>query len=146
MKTNNHTFAIILLLVSLSSLFTISGCKPDDPSDNEVAKKKLTSGVWKISQVTVDGVDQISLFTGMTLKFNPTHYFTTDGVPVWAPSGTWTFADNTGKLLTREDGIQLTVTSLTESELIFTMPWDKTTYSGGRERSVPGPHTFRFGK
>jgi hypothetical protein len=148
MKTYNYTLGIILLtIVSIGSLSTISGCKrDDDPSATQVALKKLTTGMWQINQVTVDGVDQSSLFTGMTLQFSSTTYSTTNGGPMWAASGTWTFSDKTGKLITRDDGLQLTITSLTKSELIFTIPWDETTYGGGRKRSIEGTHTFKFTK
>jgi hypothetical protein len=147
MKKYNYTFTSVLLtIVSIGSLSIISGCKPDDPSATQVAQKKLTSGVWQINQVTVDGADQTPLFTGMTLQFTAQNYSTTNGDPVWATSGTWSFSDKTGKLITRDDGIQLTITSLTKTELIFTMPWNETTYGGGRKRSLEGAHTFRFSK
>ena len=147
MKKHNYKFAIILLtIISISALSILSGCKPDDPSATQVAQKKLTAGVWQINQVTVDGVDQTSLFTGMTLQFTSSQYSTTNADPVWATSGTWTFSDKTGKIITRDDGIQLTITSLTKTELTFSMPWDETTYGGGRKRSLAGPHVFKFRK
>jgi hypothetical protein len=147
MKKYNDTFAIILLsILSIGSLFSSSGCKPDDPSATQVALNKLKSGVWRIDQVYVDGADRTSLFTGMTLQFTSTTYSTTNGDPVWAASGTWTFTDKTGNLITRDDGVQLTISSLTKSALTFSMQWDETTYGSGRKRSVAGPHTFEFVK
>ena len=140
------TFRYFLLAVTLAAVTLLSGCKSDDPTPQQANMKKLTSGAWTVSQVTVDGVDQSSLFTGMTLQFTKTTYTATNGVPVWPTSGSWTFVDKTGKLIRRDNELDITIVAISTSELKLSLDWDQDTYSGGRRRSVAGEHLFTFRK
>jgi hypothetical protein len=144
-----HSYLIYMLtaslLISVSSL--VSSCKDDEPGVVEKNKKLLTSGTWTISNVTVDGANENDLFTGFTLAFNNDGSFvTTNGTPVWSNSGAWQFSDGTGKTLTRDDDVVVSITTLTETALTLTLSWDKTTLGNGRTRSVSGAHIFEFSK
>jgi hypothetical protein len=147
MKTKKYSFVIAAIVaIQLAALFFISSCKPDEPTAQEVNRKKLMSGTWRVAEVKVDGVNQTSLFTGMTLQFTKDQYTSTNGDPVWPASGTWEFEDAKATMISRDDGIFITIEAITNSELVLSLTWDENTYSGGRQKSIAGPHVFKFTK
>jgi hypothetical protein len=131
----------------LFSIITLQSCgKKNDPIPvTEQTKAILRANTWKMTNVTVDGTDKTSVYTGLTLSFTDTDYTTTNGGVVWPGSGTWSFADATGKLITRSDGLSITVEEAIATSLRLKLTWNKTTL-GGRTESVGGVHVFSFGK
>ena len=109
-------------------------------------KTILTSGAWKIQSVAVDGADQTNVYKGLSLSFTNTLVNATNGGAVWLASDTWKFADETGKSITRGDGIQVTVEEATATKLVLKLTWTKTTLGSGRINSVKGVNVFTFGK
>lgn len=135
------------VLVVLASLVFFSSCKKDDgPTVQETNTNLLTSGTWKVGSVKVDNVDRTSLFTGMTLQFTAAGYTTANGGPVWPATGTWSFTDDAAMSIKRNDDLQVTITSISESSLVLTLTWSKTTLGKGRSSSVAGVHAFSFTK
>src|SRR6478736_5015726 len=102
---------ILVLLFITGVMLQFASCKKADPkpSETEVVKEKLTSSTWTIQNVTVDGVDQTSVYQGLTINFTETTYTTTKGGLVWPASGTWSFTDETATTFKREDGIEVGV-------------------------------------
>ena len=96
--------------------------------------------------VTVDGTDKTSVYTGLTLSFTDTNYTTTNGGVVWPASGTWSFADATGKLITRSDGLSITVEEAIATSIKLKLTWEEGALGGGRAAAVAGVHVFSFGK
>jgi hypothetical protein len=141
---NGKTFlkaAVLLLLVA--GLVSLGSCKKKKVVPDAAAL--LKSGTWKIKTVTVDGADKLSMFTGMTLTFSATAYTSTNGVPVWPASGNWSI--NTDKtIVTRDDGVAVTIDNISETALGLSLNWSKTTLNGGRTESIPGKHVFTFTK
>jgi hypothetical protein len=144
-----------LLVLAITGTFLIHcGGGDAEPSAEQKVKETLTAdgGEWgqnSSSTVVVDGLDVTDdLFSGFTITFGDGTYSTTGTSPVFPSSDTWTFKPNTeGKVLIRaSDDKELTISSLTDSEIIFTLVWDQTTTSGGRQRSIPGPHVFTLKK
>ncbi len=93
-----------------------------------------------------NGVDKTSLYTGMTLSFTATNYTTTKGAPVWVASGTWAFSGNDGKIITRDDQIDVSIDQIADSQLVLSLTWNKTTLGGGRVESISGKHVYTFVK
>jgi hypothetical protein len=137
-----HLVASVLVMVSL--LF-IAGCKKDDPQP-ETARVQdlLKANTWVIQSVTVNEVDQTSLFTGLTLSFTNTNYTTTNGGVVWPATGTWEFTDETAKTIERNDGLQITINEITSTSLKLALTWTTTTLGSGRNSSIAGDHEFNF--
>ena len=124
-------------------MISLSSCKKKTVVPDAAAL--LKSGAWKIKTVTVDGADKLSLFTGMTLSFSATNFTSTNGVPVWPASGTWTL--NTDKtVITRGDAVTVNIDNISETALGLSLTWGKTTLNGGRTESVAGKHVFTFTK
>jgi hypothetical protein len=156
LKTPMRKILSLATLMALATMFVHCGGGGGDPelTEEQKVKKTLTAGTgqWgqnSASTVTVEGVDVTKdLFSGFTIKFTDGGYTTTGTSPVFPSSDTWSFKPNTdGKVLVRgSDEKEMTITSLTDSELVFTLTWDEFTTTGGRQRSIPGPHIFTLKK
>lgn len=143
-KTHSLRLAASTLLISL---LVIQSCSKSDPkTKTDHVKEILTANTWNLQTVTVDDVDQTSFYTGMTLSFTNTGYFTVNGGLVWPAMGAWKFADNTGKVITRSDDLTVTIDEASTTKLVLKLMWVKTTLGGGRSASVRGEHVFVFGK
>ncbi|MBX2896895.1 MAG: hypothetical protein KF763_15720 [Cyclobacteriaceae bacterium] len=141
---------LLLVIFSVSALFFISGCKKkeDDPkpSKQDEVTSVLTSATWKVSSVTVDGVDKTELYAGLTLRFTPTNYTSTNGVPVWPATGAWSFTTEEANAFQRSDGVLVEIIEVTATSLKLKLDWDETTLGSGRVGSVEGDHVFSFVK
>jgi hypothetical protein len=133
--------ATLLVIVSL----THTACDGNDPAPRDNMLKQLT-GSWHISRVTVDGMDHTGLFDDFNLVITTQQFSATNGEPVWPASGTWAFADDQAKTFTRDDGIIVTIESISNTQLRLSLMWTKTTIGAGRARSVSGAHVFEFEK
>lgn len=153
---NNGPFAVIhfrrlvartLALTAFVALLTLSCCKKDDDGlQTDRARQLLTSGMWTVQSVTVDGLDKTSEHVALTLHFTNTNFTTTNGGPVWPASGFWTFADNTGKVIVRGDGVDIMVEELSKAKLVVAFTRETTTLGSGRVSSTSGEHVFTFVK
>ena len=146
MKKYSRTFTAFSTLILFASCFSFYFCKENEETTPNETLALLSSGTWHIVNVTVDGVNRNDLFTGFTLTFSPEAYTSTGGEPIWTPSGTWAFVNSTTSTITRDDGIVVTITSLTDTNLKLTLQWDQTTLGGGRIDSIRGEHAFEFNK
>jgi hypothetical protein len=146
----------LIVLTAISIGFIHCGGGGGDPELTEEQKvlEKLTANTGKwggnaTSTVVVDGLDVTDdLFSGFSITFTEGSYTTTGTSPVFPSSDTWTFKANTnGTVLVRaSDDKEMTISSLTDTELVFTLVWDQTTTSSGRQKSIPGPHVFTLKK
>lgn len=146
----------LILLTAISIGFIHCGGGGGDPELTEEQKvvQKLTAnnGKWggnATSTVSVDGLDVTEqLFDGFSISFTENGYTTTGSSPVFPPSDTWAFKPNTnGTILIRNsDSKEMKITSLTDTELVFTLTWDQTTTTAGRQKSIAGEHVFTLKK
>ena len=136
-----------ILLITLTMQWM--GCqeKKSDPSPSvlDETRAKLIANHWKIQDVNVDGVDQTSIYKGITIQFGESSFATTNGGAVWPSSGTWTFITDDGNFIKRDDGVKIKL-EVTEASLKLTLLWMKTTFGTGRQNSVKGINTFTFVK
>ena len=145
LSIKNQPITVLFSLSILATLLVIASCgEKNDPSPQDVVKAKLSANNWALQSVTVDGVDQTTVYQGLTIKFTTTNYTTTNGGVVWPASGTWTFDSTDGKTIKRDDGLIITVEA-TDTMLKLTLTWATTTL-GGRTGSVGGVHVFSFVK
>jgi hypothetical protein len=147
-----HTYNILSVLFMLFVvLFTFSGCGDDGggggPTETEADKVSaaLRAGIWNVSGVTVDGVVS-NKFQNMTLTFSASTYSTTNGAVVWPASGTWSFTDQTAKVIRRDDNVDVTIDAVSATSLTLSLTWSKTTLGNGRNESISGRHVFNFAK
>ena len=134
--TASSFILVLLVLMSMGSCKK-KAVKPD-------VAGMLKTGTWKVKTVTVNGVDQLSLFTGFSLSYSATSFSATNGAPVWPATGTWTL-NSEGTIITRGDGLAVNIDNITSTSLGLSLSWGKTTLGGGRSTSVAGSHVFTFG-
>jgi hypothetical protein len=133
--------AALLVVVSL----THTSCDGNDPDPKADALKQLT-GSWQVSRVTVDGMDKTDLFDDFSLVIASKQFSAANGEPVWPASGTWSFTNGQTTTFTRDDGVIVTIASVSSTRLTLSLAWTKTTYGAGRSASVSGEHVFEFTK
>ena len=149
-------FLLVLIVAVAFSCKKSKGEDPEpEPTEAELRLEILTdgNGTWTppASGAVMLGegssaLDITELFEDFTITFSETGYTTTGTTPVWARSGTWEFVDDDGEVFRRNDGLEVTITEITEGSLKFTLEWDQTTYEEGRSKSLAGKHTFTLGK
>jgi|GEM_PF-948572 len=145
-KNTVHILEIALTLTAL--LFTI-GCSKHKVTltlQQTTTQQLEVASPWKIQSVSNDGVDQTAQFTGMTLKFTDANYTTTNGEPLWATSGSWSFDDATAKTFKRNDDIDVEITAISATGLTLSLQWNEDTYTDGRINSTKGKYVFVFVK
>jgi hypothetical protein len=122
----------------------------DDPTPEktkaEEVTAKLTASQWKVGSVTVDGVDQSTLFKNFNITFSSTNFTTTNGGVVWPASSNWSFTDQNATGFSRSDGITVQLQEITDTSLKMSLAWSKNTFGTGRIESVKGQHVFTMGK
>ena len=126
----------------------LTGCggSSSGPTAKEVNTQKLIANTWKLSTVTVDAVDKTILYAGLTVKFTATSYTSTSGGVVWPASGTWSFTDEAGKIIKRNDNQEITITEISDTALKLTLTRTQGTIGPGRIESVAGVHVFSLVK
>ena len=100
----------------------------------------------QVQTVQVDAVDKTTVYKDLKLTFTATGFTATGGGSVWPATGTWKFADDTGKVITRGDGLSINLMEVSATKLVLTLTWTKTTLDGGRVEAVAGQNVFTFGK
>lgn len=149
MKRIRKTISVTGLVAIVVSFLFLVGCDKPGPtpavSESDRVTGLMTSGIWKVNSVTIDGVADNS-FAAMTLSFTKTAYTTTKGGVVWPAAGTWSFTDATAKKIKRDDGIEVAIDAISSTAMTLSLTWNKTTLGGGRLNSVQGKHVFIFKK
>lgn len=144
---------VCVLVVS----FTFIQCGGSDPKPVPTEKERVTAlltsngGKWSPSSsgITVDGVDVTQdLFKDFSITFSANTFTTTGTTPVWLRNDTWSFKDETATVFIRgQDGKEVTINSISETQLKMTLEWDQTTTAeDGRKRSLQGTHEFILNK
>jgi hypothetical protein len=142
--------SILVMMCAICLSVSLWGCK-DDPKPRQTEAQKVTKlltsngGRWSpagAAAITADGIDVTQdLFAGFSITFSENTFTTTGTSPVWLRQDTWTFKDETAKVIIRgQDGKAITITSISETQLKLTLQWDQTTYDGGRKRSLAGSY------
>ena len=142
-------FCVLLSAFALSASLTVTSCKDDEPGATEMMVNRLTAHNWKLVTVTVDGVDNTSLFAGLTLQWNKASSFSAvNGGAMWPSTGTWSFTDGSGKTmivsLKNIGDVDVAIQTLDDTRLVISLFWDQTTLGSGRGGSVTGQHVFEF--
>jgi hypothetical protein len=141
MKSNLKVAALVGLLpiTLLTILLNFSACSSDKAiSKQEEVTAALTSGLWKMKNVTVDGVDKTSTYKDLTLTFTSNSFTSTNGGVIWPANGTFTFIDGNATGIKRSDNLEVQIQEATTSSLKLGLSWAKTTFGPGRIESLNG--------
>lgn len=135
-------YALSILLLS-QLLFS---CKKDDP-DPEEEKLKELSASWRVDSVINDGQDVTSVYTGFILSVEGTKtYSTVNGGNPWPAQGTFDFLNNNLDQIRRDDGVDITITRLTSTELGLTFNMSSVRGSANGTDGITGSFTFNLTK
>lgn len=139
----------VLSFFLVAAVLVFQNCKKDDEvSDKEASTNILTSKEWVVSSVNVPG-NTATLgadWNDFKVSFSATNITTRDNPigaqAVW-PSGSYTASED-GKNISRQDGVVMLISSLTEAGFtaIFTVP--PGTEAGGRIAALEGEYTFNM--
>jgi hypothetical protein len=142
MKNSNIKMALTILLFPTICLL---GCE-DEPTVKEKTEAMLISGEWNKPIVTVDGIDESALYQDFTIKFTSNSYTSSGGSPLWPSSGTWTFKDESAKVLILDNTKEIQINEITDVNLELAIQNDNTTFTSGRVNSIKGKNVFRLSK
>ena len=138
------------LLTSVLLFFAHCGGSTSDPApaetDTQKNTKLIVASSWTVQSVLVDAVDKSTVYKDLKLTFTAGGFTATNGGTVWPASGSWSFTDDSGKVISRSDGVTINLTEISATKMVLSLAWTKTTLSGGRAQSVSGQHVFTFGK
>lgn len=161
MKIIDRRLRILVSVMTMPILLFISSCgggSEPEPQQTaaELAATNLTNSAWKVTSVTIDGVDKSNMFTNLSIKFNASSnlngqasldgsFTATNGGVVWPASGSWNISSD-GRSLTRGDGVAIQLTDITSTSLKMSLAWSQTTFGTGRSEGLKGQHEFSMGK
>ena len=139
MKTSINTLIITLSAITLSLLLSCGGDDtPPEPTAQELALEQL-SGTWSLSggTITLDGSDVSANYPGFTLSYQGSNYNTTNAGDLFNASGTWSWAGDSDRLIMLDDGKQINISTLNDTDLIFSF---QLTSTGGEAAGLPGSY------
>lgn len=144
MKKYIHKIIVVQLALSVT-LF--QNCSNEEPalSEEEVFINKI-SKTWNTGKVMLDGEDVTRFFADMKITFNKNKSITvTNPVPpIWSNSGTFDLVPVGNSFrLERNDGLEITVNTLTEQKLVMNFMFSSE-ISGGRLDDVKGNFSFEM--
>jgi hypothetical protein len=140
---------IVFSVIALTAMLKITSCSDDEVGASETTLNKLTAHNWDLSRVTVGGVDQTSLYPDLSIQWTKDKTLsTTNGGTIWPSTSNFSFTDNTAKTLLVQlkngENTEVTIETLTDSELVISLHWNETTFGQGRSKSIEGDHIFEF--
>lgn len=142
--------ALTQYLVILFLLGSVLSCGSNDdgpPNAQELAFERL-AGTWDLSNggsIVVDGQDASLNFPGFSLSFTDGGYNTTNAGELFNATGTWSWADEAARMISLDDGKQVTIVNLTEESFVFSFEFD----GGGQANlidSTSGSYTISVNK
>lgn len=133
-------------LLSFAVIVFATGCKKDTPlTPQEQVTAQLTSAeAWEKPTVTVDGVDYTEHFANFSLKFGKNTYTSTEGEPIWLPSGTWTFGNEEGTLMIVDGSMEVEIISINDEVLEISFQGTEDSFEPGRKKSIIGRIIIRL--
>ncbi len=156
MNFNLFRLLSILMIIVLSGQIACKSKKGDDPGPQTTEQEKVLqiltggTGTWSppaTNGITLEGTDVTEeFFSGFTIRFAGNQLFTTGTTPVWLRQDTWQFKSGSSTIFIRgQDDKEVTIESISETELKLTLEWTSTTF-GGRTGSLPGRYSFTLRK
>jgi hypothetical protein len=133
-------------LFILTALLLFSGCGDNTTEpESERVKKLLIAGEWSVQNVNGNAIDLTSVYKNLKLTFKDGTFTSSGGEPIWPSSGSWSFTDTSAKKISAGN-LEITIIEVTDKKFSYSLPWTKTTVTGGRIESIPGDITFVMAK
>lgn len=124
---------------SIFLLFCCAGCAIDAPDVSITTLLTLRSG-WTVVSATENGTS-VHEFDGMRLLFSPTDFSTSlFGSEVWPACGEYSLEEQSSRILVRDDGTEIFVTSIDQQILSMEFQFKGSELTTGRTE----PRNFYF--
>ncbi|MFN7259672.1 MAG: hypothetical protein ACK5TU_07230, partial [Cyclobacteriaceae bacterium] len=94
-----------------------------------------------VQNVNGNAIDLTSVYKNLKLTFKDGTFTSPGGEPIWPSSGSWSFTDTNAKKISAGN-LEITIIEVTDKKFSYSLPWTKTTVTGGRIESIPGDITF----
>lgn len=131
----------LIIAVFICMLFI--ECNTSEYSANDLTRRMLINKNWELSIVTVDGITR-NIYSGLVLNFRSSEYTSLNGLKIFPASGTWKFLGDDGKRILRDDGLEITIESISEGQLEISFYWQNSTFIGGRGSELAGLNKLIF--
>ena len=136
----------LFLLVALCMTAMATGCGGDDPSLEELTLNDL-SATWQVNNVENDDLDVSDQFNGFMLTVNRDGTFsTTNGSNPWPAQGTYEFSDETIRHIRRDDGVNITIQTLTPTRLTLSFSMTDVRGEANNTDGITGAFIFDLTK
>lgn len=139
-----YTFEIVFVVILIAIILVVCGCSKDDPESKTAKTERMLKASWKLNKLTVDGTDQTTLYSDLSITVTAGTYTAQNGEPIWPAAGTWRLTDAT--TINRDNDFSIKIESITETTLTLSLEWQDTTIGQGRVASIAGEHLFEFVK
>lgn len=145
-------FRNILSLFALIFLVTLMACDGGDDGPTLTEAERVTAlligdatqgTTWSIDNVDVEGIDYTDEFTGLTLQFSEGAITATNGRELFASTDSWSLNEG-ATVITRGDGLQMTINEIMSNQLILEFVVDETIFGNGRSEAVAGRNVLTF--
>ena len=118
----------------------------DGPSAEELRLQELTA-TWSVNSVINDGQNVTSQFNGFTLTVTSQQtYTTTNGGNAWPAQGTFELVNNNLDVFTRDDNVNISITSISETNLTLTFQITEVRGTASGTEGITGSFTFDLNK
>lgn len=126
-------------------LFT--SCQNDDPAPLTEEEQTLQNlaRTWSLTDASADGTDVAEWFDGLRVSFTEDKSYTVENAvpPIWVSSGSFELVKSgTTYTIKRSDGVDLTISALSETAVTITMNHEAPT--SARVDGISGSFTFTF--
>lgn len=140
------------------ALLTFGACNQDDspPTPQEEQLAILIDEVWGDQNgsssnqaappgtVIVDGQDVSVNFIGFSLSFTDGGYTTTGAEDLFKASGTWEWMDEEARMLSLDDGKEVTILELSETVFSFRFTFTSNGGAANLVNGISGTYVIRL--
>ena len=143
-KHLQHTLTFFITVLVALTISCGGDDAPSEPTAQELALEQL-SATWSLNggSIRLDGLDVSANYPGFSLSYSANSYTTQNGGDLFSASGTWSWVGDSDRLILLDDGKQVSISTLTDTDLVFSF---QLSSSGGEAAGLPGSYEIALKK
>ena len=143
-KRIQYTLTFLAFMAMILSTNCGGDDTPPEPTAQELAQEQL-SATWSLGGgfIRLDGRDVSGNFQGFSLSYSGNSYSTTNAGELFSAAGTWSWVADSDRQILLDDGKQINISTLSDSDLTFTFQISGT---GGEVAGLPGSYEISLKK
>lgn len=144
---NYYPKKLLVIYLAMVGIGLTLACGGDDsPTPEELRQQELTA-TWALGTVVNDGQDVTSQFNGFTLTITSEQtYSTNNGGNAWPAAGSFQLVSSNLEEFTRDDGVRVTITTISETNLSLTFQITEVGGSAFGSNGITGTFIFNLNK